>query len=234
MIGGRCIKALSKTQAVLAKSSAESELYSVVKGAAEGLGLLTLNKDLGEKKEVRLNLDATAAKRILERQGISKVRLIDVNVLWLEQQLAKKIIPLVKVAGTENCSDFCSLTTSRPPSSRTMLPTFASSSRRAGRQRRPSFMRWIASNPRGSSGTRASSTNGMSEENKGNGLGASYSPSSDVHPVSSPSRTRSEDAPPERPTNHWHRREGFTSPTSWTIGPTRPTLIEHFWPDGPG
>ena len=105
MVGKHCIKAWSKTQSVIAKSSAESELYSVVKGACEGLGLITLHNDLGEAKEVKLNLDATAAKGILERQGISKVRHIDVNVLWLQQQMAKKLIPLIKVDGTENCSD---------------------------------------------------------------------------------------------------------------------------------
>ena len=37
-IGGHCIKAWSKTQAAPAKSSAESELYSVVEGATAGLG----------------------------------------------------------------------------------------------------------------------------------------------------------------------------------------------------
>lgn len=105
MIGGHCIKAWAKTQAVIAKSSAESELYSVVKGATEGLGLITLYKDLGSEVGVKLNLDATAAKGILDRQGISKVRHIDVNVLWLQQQAAKKIIPLVKVDGTVNCAD---------------------------------------------------------------------------------------------------------------------------------
>ena len=83
MIGGHCIKAWPKTQAVLAKSSAESELFSAVKGATEGLGLITLNNDLGKVKEVKLNLDATAAKGLLETQGISKVKHIDVNVLWL-------------------------------------------------------------------------------------------------------------------------------------------------------
>ena len=65
MIGGHCIKAWSKTEAVLAKSSAENELYSVVEEATEGFGLITLNNDLGEGKEVKLNLDATAAKGIL-------------------------------------------------------------------------------------------------------------------------------------------------------------------------
>ena len=72
MIGGHCIKAWAKTQAVIAKSSAESELYSVVKGATEGLGLITLYKDMGSEVGVKLNLDATAAKGILERQGIPR------------------------------------------------------------------------------------------------------------------------------------------------------------------
>ena len=90
---------------MIAKSSAESELYSVVKGATEGLGLATLCKDLGVEVDIRLNLDATAAKGILERQGIAKVRHIDVNVLWLQQQAAKKLVPLVKVDGTSNCAD---------------------------------------------------------------------------------------------------------------------------------
>ena len=105
MIGNHCIKAWAKTQSVIAKSSAESELYSVVKGATEGLGLITLCNDLGTDIGTRLNLDATAAKGILDRQGISKVRHIDVNVLWLQQQVAKKLIPLVKVDGTLNCAD---------------------------------------------------------------------------------------------------------------------------------
>ena len=105
MIGHHCIKAWSKTQSVIAKSYAESELYSVVKGATEGLGLSTLCKDMGADMGIKLNLDAAAAKGILERQGIAKVRHIDVNVLWLQQQVARKIVPLVKVDGSENCAD---------------------------------------------------------------------------------------------------------------------------------
>ena len=105
MIGNHCIKAWAKTQSVIAKSSAESELYSVVKGATEGLGLITLCQDLGSGMDARLNLDATAAKGILERQGIAKVRHIDVNVLWMQQQMAHKLIPLIKVDGSLNCAD---------------------------------------------------------------------------------------------------------------------------------
>ena len=72
MLGGHCLNTWSKTQAVIAKSSAESELYGVVRGACEGLGLRTLLRDLGEDVQIRLNLDDTAAKGMLERQGIAK------------------------------------------------------------------------------------------------------------------------------------------------------------------
>ena len=103
--GTHCIKTWSKTQAVIAKSSAESELYGVVRGACEALGTKTLCEDLGETVGIRLELDATAAKGILDRTGLAKVRHIDVNCLWLQEQCAKKIVPLNKIPGEHNSAD---------------------------------------------------------------------------------------------------------------------------------
>ena len=54
---------------------------------------------------MQLHLDASAAKSIVERQGLSKVRHVDANVLWLQETCARKLIPLEKVAGEDNCSD---------------------------------------------------------------------------------------------------------------------------------
>jgi hypothetical protein len=103
--GTHCIKTWSKTQAVIAKSSAESELYGVVRGACEALGTKTLCEDLGETVGIRLELDATAAKGILDRTGLAKVRHIDVNCLWLQEQCAKNIVPLNKIPGEHNSAD---------------------------------------------------------------------------------------------------------------------------------
>ena len=69
----------ANTPAVIAKSSAESELYGVVRCACEGLGVRSLCADLGSNVGIRLELDTTAAKGILDRQGLAKVRHIDVN-----------------------------------------------------------------------------------------------------------------------------------------------------------
>ena len=50
--GGHCLKTWSKTQAIDAKSSGEAELYAVVRGATEALGMATLANDLGRKAEI--------------------------------------------------------------------------------------------------------------------------------------------------------------------------------------
>ena len=104
-IGDHCIKVWATTQAVVAKSSAESELYGVVRGACEELGMRSLCADIGSDVGILLELDATAAKGILDRQGLAKVRLIDVNCLWLHEQCAKTILPLVRILGETNTAD---------------------------------------------------------------------------------------------------------------------------------
>ena len=75
MVGQHCLKTWSKTQVIIAKSSAEAGLYGVLRGATESLGVSTLIKELGGSQlQIQLHLDATAAKGIVERRGLSKVR----------------------------------------------------------------------------------------------------------------------------------------------------------------
>ena len=105
MWGSHCLKAWSKTQATVAKSSAESELFGVVRGSVEALGLCTLLKDAGIETRVRVHMDATAAKSIIERKGLAKVRHLDTDALWLQEQQVRKMLPLTKVLGTENPAD---------------------------------------------------------------------------------------------------------------------------------
>ena len=68
------IRTYSKTQAVIAKSSGESELYAVVRASPEALGILTLLSDFG-CLEIRasVGMEASAAIGIVQRQGVSKI-----------------------------------------------------------------------------------------------------------------------------------------------------------------
>ena len=66
---------------MVAKSSAETELHLVVKGSCGGLGVSTLLRDLGEAEtKVRMHFDATAARGIVERTGLSKVRHVETDI----------------------------------------------------------------------------------------------------------------------------------------------------------
>ena len=52
---------------MIAKSSAESKLYGIVRGACKGLSIKTPCNDMGSDVGIRLELGATAAKSILDR-----------------------------------------------------------------------------------------------------------------------------------------------------------------------
>ena len=104
-IGQHPIKAYSKTQATIAKSSAESELFGIVRANCEALGFLALATDFGKSLKSCLHMDANAAQSIIDRHGLSKVRHLDVNMLWLQEQLIREKGPLIKIPGPYNCAD---------------------------------------------------------------------------------------------------------------------------------
>ena len=100
------IRTYSKTHSVIAKSSGESELYAVVRASTEELGILTLLADFGcPDMRASVGMDASAAIGIVQRQGISKLRHVEVDVLWVQEQQARRLLPLRKVPGPRNPSD---------------------------------------------------------------------------------------------------------------------------------
>ena len=104
-VDGGCLKTWSRTQKTRALSSGEAEYYSLVGGAAEGLGLQAVAMDLGWQMEVRLHSDAKAARGMAARRGLGKTRHVEVKYLWLQQAVRHKRVSIVKVAGTYNPSN---------------------------------------------------------------------------------------------------------------------------------
>ena len=68
------LKFWSKTQAVVALSSAEAQLGAAVKASQEVLGIMSLWKDVGEATKGHVMGDASAAIGIIRRMGLVKVR----------------------------------------------------------------------------------------------------------------------------------------------------------------
>jgi hypothetical protein len=104
-LGRHLVKAWSKTQATIALSSAEAELYAAVKASAETIGMMSILKDFGIEINGTVLGDASAALGIIQRQGLGKLRHIDTNWLWVQEKSLRKEIKYGKVPGAQNPAD---------------------------------------------------------------------------------------------------------------------------------
>ena len=76
-----------------------------VTGAQNLIGLISLAADLGYSVKASLGIDSSAAKGILQRRGISKLRHLHTKALWVQHAVASKVFDVFKAKGTENPAD---------------------------------------------------------------------------------------------------------------------------------
>ena len=112
--GNHLIKHWSTTQATVALSSAVAELTGISKGAAQGLGLQTIAKDLGIDLNLVVLTDATAAIGICRRRGLGKVRHLATADLWMQDRIRKGDFKLSKVLGADNPADMLTKHVDKP------------------------------------------------------------------------------------------------------------------------
>ena len=106
LVAGGIVKTWSSTRATVAQSSGEAELHAATKGAAEGLGMVSLMRDLGWTARLRLHVDSSAAKSMASRTGLGKVRHLEVRHLWLHEAVRRKRLTMHKVRGDGNPADW--------------------------------------------------------------------------------------------------------------------------------
>ena len=104
-MSGGVIKSWSNRQGSVALSSGEAEFDAAGKAAVEALGAKSLFADLGWASSLQISMDAEAARCIASRQGIGKVRHLEVRYLWLQDQVRSGSMKLVKVWGKESPAD---------------------------------------------------------------------------------------------------------------------------------
>ena len=105
MIGDHCIKQWSKTQASIALSSGEAELYAIVKGCTEGMGLKAVAYEMGRSSKVQLNTDSSAARGAALRTGAGRLKHVQTNQFWVQERLSRGDATIRKVPREDNVSD---------------------------------------------------------------------------------------------------------------------------------
>ncbi len=99
------MKTWSSTQATVALSSGESELYNLTRGASQAIGMVAIAADLGIEIDAQLHTDASATLGIVQRQGLGKLRHIGVHYMWLQERVRDGSMAVKKVAGVNNPAD---------------------------------------------------------------------------------------------------------------------------------
>eukprot|EP00971_Amphidinium_carterae_P325489 6455761-Amphidinium_carterae.2 len=105
MHGEHMIKFVSATQQPIALSTAESEYYALTRAATIAVGCISMTKDFGIHKKIRLHGDATAASGIAHRRGAGKLRHIECATLWLQRLITLGKITLHHRRGEDNPAD---------------------------------------------------------------------------------------------------------------------------------
>ena len=105
MLGDYLIKSWSKTISVLALSSGEAELLSIVRASTEALGLRSIYADFGVLMKLTVKSDATAAIGMVARLGLGRVRHLAVADLWAQRKAKGGEIACGEVPGHDKPFD---------------------------------------------------------------------------------------------------------------------------------
>ena len=105
---GCMLHASSRTQRVVALSSAEAELHSAVSCVCDGILLkhcvvFCLDRHI----RLKLILDNSAAKQVLFRSGVGRIRHLSCRILWIQQYVKEKLLEVAAIPTKWNCSDLC-------------------------------------------------------------------------------------------------------------------------------
>ena len=100
----------SRTQATVALSSGEAELYAIGLGVSESLFIrsLLLESQLSKNVNIRIRIhtDSTAGKSMATRFGTSKkTKHVQLRFLFIQELVASGVVSIKKVSGTSNPSD---------------------------------------------------------------------------------------------------------------------------------
>ena len=103
--GDAAVRGWASNQGVIALSSGEAEYYAALKGACQALGMQSMLIDLGIHVSVTLFTDSSAARGIIHRAGLGKMRHLETGYLWLQAAVKAKRLQIRKVLGTDNPAD---------------------------------------------------------------------------------------------------------------------------------
>lgn len=104
MLGNLEILAWTSSQCVVALASGEAVYLGRAKGASQGLAISSMLKGFGVDVKIMIRTGASVAKGMECRQGLGKVRRIEVNRVWMQDRVARADIEIKKAHEEEDAA----------------------------------------------------------------------------------------------------------------------------------
>jgi len=95
----------STGQSIHAQSSGESEFYGNVSGISAGVCVRHILKFFGFETQIVLASGSSAARAVLARAGVGKIRHLEVKTLWVQDMVRDRKVIVRAVRGELNVSD---------------------------------------------------------------------------------------------------------------------------------
>ena len=89
-------------------SSAEAEFYAMVDAVLKAKWLVTVAHEMGmaaQRSLIILGTDSSAARSFVCRRGLGRMRHIEIRDLWLQKEVLKGLVKVVKIPGESNPAD---------------------------------------------------------------------------------------------------------------------------------
>ena len=99
------LKAYTRKQKIIARSSAEAELCAAALGASEAKGVESMMCDLCFAVKPVLIIDAKATEHILHQHGIGNMKHITVALLWWQDEVKSNRLRVRRVKSEDNLAD---------------------------------------------------------------------------------------------------------------------------------
>jgi hypothetical protein len=105
-VHGALVSNSVKDQAFLAQSSCEAELAGSHRGAIMGIFLHNMWEEMfGEKLDIIIETDSSAARCVAMRQGIGRIRHLEVRQIYMQTLVKSERLVVKKLPGVDNTAD---------------------------------------------------------------------------------------------------------------------------------
>ena len=103
---GCLIYSASRGQKVISLSSAEAELHAAVSAVCDAILVqLCLQFLLGDSFKMFLYIDNSAARQVLQRSGVGRIRHLSTKLLWVQSRVKDELLTVKGIASKDNVAD---------------------------------------------------------------------------------------------------------------------------------